>query len=404
MYFSNINDEEIQRFHGVTAPNFTIKLTDILHKTGTTFDNKLFKIEEIITDKIYKIYPMFNTVKITSSNPNDRILGNRLIIAEKTSGVTRITFISDETEDVEDYIEYGDYYKIGDTLSTAQYNSIVQLLRNNHTLTDEITIKNGLVTGEYGDYTFNIESTTIVDNGILITNETLSNIGTVTLSNPAFNNATYKLYLTVYSTEDVNIMTDETTTDITTTTLELTLTNAVPVNIPFDTTDKYAVIGFDARITILQDKPVIIFNNDWYNHGSRITVTTGTNGETILTNNNANGGFYLANWYGTTSSNLDDAKDWTAPYIAEFDIITSDKECYYQYYDGTNTKYRTSEELGLTTNNHIKVIVSDDNVIFIVDGVTNYTYNITGVSPSRFGFVVPTGKTLTFNNFKIMRG
>ena len=257
MYYSNINDDEVKMFHGVTAPNFTIKLTDILHKTGGSFDNKLFKIEEIVSGKVFKIYPMFNTVKITSSNSNDKIMDNRLIIAEKTSKETRISFISDEDEDIEDYVSYGSYKSIGDNLTTAEFNAIVQLLRNNHHLTENLHIKNGTLNGEYGDYTFDIDSTTIVDNGILVTNETLTNLGTVTLTEPSFNNATYTLYLTVYSYDDVNIMTDETTTDPTITTLEIELIKDTPVNIPFNTLTSSCIVSFEATIIIKQDKPVI---------------------------------------------------------------------------------------------------------------------------------------------------
>lgn len=257
MYFTNINNPELNKYHGTLIKNFTITLTDILHKTNGEYDNKLFKIEEIITDKIYKIYPIFNTKEITSSNPSDKILENRCIIAQKQTKETRITFRSDNGT-VYDYVDYGSYYNIGDSLTTAQFNAIVQLIRNNITLTDYIRVKNGTINGEYGKYTFDIDSTTIVDNGILITDETLSNLGTVELTDPELSYSTYTLYLTVYSMENANIMTDETTSDITTTTLEIELIEDTEVNIPFNTLDKSTIVGFDARIDIKQDKPIII--------------------------------------------------------------------------------------------------------------------------------------------------
>ena len=150
-----------------------------------------------------------------------------------------------------------DFKTIGDELTTDELNGIISLLRNNKILSENITIQNGDVTGEYGEYTFDLQSTTIVDNGVLITDETLENLGTVTLTNPVFNNATYTLYLTVFTMEDVNIMADETLSDIETTTLEIELVKDTPVNIPFETLDKFCIVGFDARVEIKQDKPVI---------------------------------------------------------------------------------------------------------------------------------------------------
>ena len=74
MYYSNIANSELQYFKNLPVNNFTIKLSDVLTTEG------LFKVEEIIANSIYKIYPMFYTQTITSSNSNDRILDNRCII------------------------------------------------------------------------------------------------------------------------------------------------------------------------------------------------------------------------------------------------------------------------------------------------------------------------------------
>ena len=51
-YFTNITNEELQYFHNLTVPNFTIKLTDVL-------TSNLFKKETIISGTLYKIYPLF---------------------------------------------------------------------------------------------------------------------------------------------------------------------------------------------------------------------------------------------------------------------------------------------------------------------------------------------------------
>ena len=61
MYFTDITNEELQYFHNIMVHNFTVKLSQAL-------TSKLFKVEEIITDSIYKIFPLFYTNEITSSN------------------------------------------------------------------------------------------------------------------------------------------------------------------------------------------------------------------------------------------------------------------------------------------------------------------------------------------------
>lgn len=256
MYFDNISNEELQYFHGLKVPNFTIKLTDILHQTSNVFDNKLFKIEEIITGSIYRIYPMFYTGKITSSNPSDKIFDNKLLICKKETKETFITFISDENEPVQDYVDYGTYYNIGDSLTTAQFNSIVDLLRNNTVHQDSFRIKQGMVNGEWGDYTFDIESTTIVDNGILVTDETLTNLGTVMLTAPKFHYTTYTLKLKVYHMTDINIG-DTSADNIVVDTLSIVLEEDVAKTIPFNTLDYSYVIGLDATVEIKHDVPVI---------------------------------------------------------------------------------------------------------------------------------------------------
>ena len=73
MYYTNIANSELQYFHKIPVKNFTIKLGDIL-------TSGLFKTEEIIEDTIYKIYPLFYTQEITSSNPDDKILDNKCVL------------------------------------------------------------------------------------------------------------------------------------------------------------------------------------------------------------------------------------------------------------------------------------------------------------------------------------
>ena len=87
MYYKDITDEELQYFHGLTVPNFTITLTDLL-------ESDLFKIETI-KENLYKIYPLFYTGEITTNNPNDVVIDDQVIICQKQpEKETFLTFIS----------------------------------------------------------------------------------------------------------------------------------------------------------------------------------------------------------------------------------------------------------------------------------------------------------------------
>ena len=123
MYFTDITNEELQYFHNIMVHNFTVKLSQAL-------TSKLFKVEEIIADSIYKIFPLFYTNEITSSNSNDKILENKCIICQKTENETYLTFKKDDGE-ITDFSDYGTYYEIGDKLTESQFNANISLLKQN---------------------------------------------------------------------------------------------------------------------------------------------------------------------------------------------------------------------------------------------------------------------------------
>ena len=87
MYFGNIADSELKQYHETVKNNFSMSLSNVL-------SSDLFKIETIITDTIYKIYPLFYCDTITSTNKNDKILDNKCIICEKDTS-TRLYFNTD---------------------------------------------------------------------------------------------------------------------------------------------------------------------------------------------------------------------------------------------------------------------------------------------------------------------
>lgn len=251
MYYSNITNEELQYFHNLTVPNFSIKLTDVL-------TSDLFKKETIITDTIYKIYPLFYCKEITSTNPDDRVLENKCIICKKESTETYLTFRSDDG-DVQDYQSFATYYDIGDALTTEQYNNIVSLLRSSTIHSDTIKIMEEY-TGEYGKYLFDIADTTVLDDGIIITDETITAEPRVKLTNNVFHYATYTLKLKVLHYTGAKIEDTDTTDYKVIETLTITLTPNEWVDIPVSTLDEDYIILLDGVVEITHNKPVI---PDW---------------------------------------------------------------------------------------------------------------------------------------------
>ena len=141
------------------------------------------------------------------------------------------------------------YKNIEDNLNVSDFNAIVSLLRDNVLFNENIQINTSTVTGRYGDYVFNFNEATVLDNGILITNETLSNVGTVKLINPIFPNSNYFIDLKIISTEDVGVSGLD-SDDVIVTELTIPLKKDEEVNIPFETLDMNNIVSFNANIRI----------------------------------------------------------------------------------------------------------------------------------------------------------
>lgn len=255
MYYSTILNPELAYFHKLPVPNFTIKLSDVLHKTSGAFDNKLFLIEEIITDTLYRVYPMFYTGTISSSNPSDNIIDDKVLICQKLENETYITFISDENEPIQDYQSYATYYEIGDSLTEAQFNSIVALLRHNTVFNDSFRL-NENVAGGYANYEFSLDGVSFFDNGIVVTDETISAEPKVRMTKPVFRWAKYTLVLTVLRITGANIGDDD--EDLTETeTIEVILSKNEWVDIPMSDVEADDIILFDVNVRITFDVPEI---------------------------------------------------------------------------------------------------------------------------------------------------
>ena len=134
MYFSNIGDKELKPFHKDESVDITISLTEIL-------SSDLFQVETIITDSLYRVFPLFYCNTITSSNPTDKILNNQCLILQKMEHETYLSFspISHENNIIF-YEDAVNSYDIGDSLSVDEVNGLIYLLRRNKTFQDVLNI------------------------------------------------------------------------------------------------------------------------------------------------------------------------------------------------------------------------------------------------------------------------
>lgn len=143
LYFSNIGDSELAQFHKTISNTFNITFEDAL-------SSNLFKVENIINNKLYKLYPLFYSDSITSTNEEDEVLENKCIICNYDLNTLLIfegTNMIVKSEDLEIgyylyYTKYGfvffTYNKIdGTPLSNVKINTLMQYTHRITGVTDE---------------------------------------------------------------------------------------------------------------------------------------------------------------------------------------------------------------------------------------------------------------------------
>ena len=249
IYYSNITNSEIQYFHGLTAPNFTITLTQLL-------ESDLFKIETL-KENTYKIYPLFYTTTIDTNNPEDTVIDDQVILCHRNpEKETYITFISDPDEDVQEYQSFVEYYGVGDSLTLNEYNGVVSLLRNSMMHSDTVNMLSDTV-GDYGKYLFSVDGCTVLDTGLVVNDETRAAEPKVMLTDNVFHYSTYTLKLEVLHFTGVNVLDDDTGDYRVVDTLELELVKDTWVPFPLDDLEDNYIISLDAVVDITHDKPEI---------------------------------------------------------------------------------------------------------------------------------------------------
>ena len=249
IYYHNITNSEIQYFHGLTAPNFTITLTQLL-------ESDLFKIETL-KENTYKIYPLFYTETIDTNNPEDTVIDDQVILCHRNpEKETYLTFTSDPDEEVQEYQSFVEYYGVGDSLTLNEYNGVVSLLRNSMMHSDTVNMLSDTV-GDYGNYRFSVDGCTVLDTGLVVNDETRAAEPKVMLTDNVFHYSTYTLKLEVLHFTGVNVLDDDTGDYRVVDTLELELVKDTWVPFPLDDLEDNYIISLDAVVDITHDKPEI---------------------------------------------------------------------------------------------------------------------------------------------------
>ena len=154
MYFSNIGDTELGQYHSLVCNDFKMTLTDVL-------SSDLFKVETIVSDSIFKVYPLFYCNSIKSNNYDDKVLDNKCVICKKETD-TILSF--NTTKEIVTDIDFG-YSVYNGALGVAVYcyDTNTNIPLSDIVLTIE-TSKNefNIMTGENGAYTYYYDNETLM--------------------------------------------------------------------------------------------------------------------------------------------------------------------------------------------------------------------------------------------------
>ena len=108
MYYSNINDVELQEFHDTVHVDRVVPKSKILshtnynQNTSICADSELFKNETIISDELYRSCPLIYADELLSTDA-DKILENKVVLWTPSDN-GQIVFSSDNLEGLNDII------------------------------------------------------------------------------------------------------------------------------------------------------------------------------------------------------------------------------------------------------------------------------------------------------------
>lgn len=151
-----------------------------------------------------------------------------------------------------------DYKRIGDGLSIGEYNAYVSLIRNNMILSENFLIDKSIIIGKYGIYSFNFDDATIIEKGILITDETKSADNIIELIEPSFKHSTYHMKFQLMRITDYNLFVDNAGGYIETDTLEVELSaDDDMVELDLSEYENNMILMFNVNVKITHDIPTI---------------------------------------------------------------------------------------------------------------------------------------------------
>ena len=165
MYFSNIGDSELSQYHSLVCNDFKMTLTDVL-------ESDLFKVEEIVSDSIFKVYPLFYCNEIKSNNYDDKVLANKCVICKNaTDTVLSFNTVKSIVGDVDfGYSVYngavGFVVYCYDTVTNIPLSDIVLSVETSKGTFNVVTGSDGAITYNYDNETLisiKYDETTLYD-------------------------------------------------------------------------------------------------------------------------------------------------------------------------------------------------------------------------------------------------
>ena len=204
MFSSNINNRELEPFHKVMGVDFTISLTDLLQ-------SRLFEVETIIENKMYRAYPLFHCNEISSTNTDDKIIENKCLILQKRERETYLSFITNPEQKkinlTHELEESFSFYGIGDELTMDEFNKYVYSLRENTVFDDALNLNDNYITSD--DVHIDLSVFSNYKNNIILNNLTLKGSIKKVEDSSLLKNKTLNIYN--YNGSDWNLIRSVTT-------------------------------------------------------------------------------------------------------------------------------------------------------------------------------------------------
>jgi len=238
MYFGNIAESDVKSFHQ------QIKVNTIM----TTTDLRQYSKVDNISSTIKRVKPLFYADTVTSDNTNDNVLSNRCIITNGSG--SKYTLGNGTTLFNRDYIEP---YDIDDTLTTAEFNKIIYLLKRYAIVKEDAIVSETEYKGEYGDIEYTISNAIFTDKGLLKLGNSFS--VTAKLKNPQYTSVQYKLRCKYIDNDSLNI--DGDIEEFDTVEYDVNLTSGTAVSIVNSGMANNDTILYDAELIVDFNAPEI---------------------------------------------------------------------------------------------------------------------------------------------------